>query len=232
MNFISPYIMGNEVISENSKLCNIDNNNSITSSPTDWNYDLCSFNENDLNTKIKQEFFERVKNTQYTASKNQQRSRNHSDSSNDIEYNCKFDYNGFEYLLHFHSLTLDNNQMIIFTKDFMFENVCKEALLTWWITRILKSNKVINTYIYKHTDTINTYKDAILIYITSYSGVFHIEICFNFNKTNYTHTLDISEIYDEYYNACGEKDLNDLVRDSQIFTKFRMQIINKMLKKI
>jgi hypothetical protein len=129
----------------------------------------------------------------------------------DNEYIYSFAYNAFKYLIKYHELSLDNNHMIIFTKDFTFVNVQKESLLTWWIITILNYNNTISKYIKQYN---------IDVYIKTYGISFEIDITLNSEISLCKHILDFSPIFQEYKNACGNINVHEIIKNSHILAKF------------
>ncbi len=52
----------------------------------------------------------------------------------------------FDYLIKYFDLSIDSNNMIIFTKDFPYRSVRKEALFIWWQVNLLRNHPIYKNY--------------------------------------------------------------------------------------
>lgn len=56
------------------------------------------------------------------------------------------DYINYEYFIKYYDLKLDNNNMIIFTKDFTYTMCKKETLYIWWIIKNFQMHRLFTSY--------------------------------------------------------------------------------------
>jgi len=113
-------------------------------------------------------------------------------------------YNGLEYLIRFHKLQLDNNNMIIFNNGFSFQTVHQRSLIIWWIYKLLNSDKNLKN---------------IEIYIESKNGTYYIDIYIG--KKEKAYKIAFSQMYNngksfnsEYLEILANQIVQDFTKKS------------------
>jgi len=124
---------------------------------------------------------------------------------------CSQIYNGLEYLIRFHKLQLDNNNMIIFNNGFSFQTVHQRSLIIWWIYKLLNSDKNLKN--------IDKNLKNIEIYIEAKSGTYYIDIYIG--KKEKAYKIAFSQMYNngkgfnsEYLEILANQIVQDFTKKS------------------